>query len=183
MSSLRAAFAVPMRGLLVCGLVACAGLAACSKPASRGGPSSGAPASSAPGSAVIGAAELPHPRAGQWELIDAGGAPADHSRFCVADRPINLGHMREHCQTLAIHRTPTGGVVMDAACKTGDVATKMHMEAKGDFQSAYSTDMQMTFTLHPGDTPHVSNTHMEYRYVGPCPAGQATEAEAAGAGE
>ncbi len=59
----------------------------------------------------------------------------------------------------------------------------MHMTASGDFNSAYSTDMQMAITMHPGEQPHMVNTHMNYRYVGPCPPDEQAAAKAADKGE
>ncbi|MDR3513848.1 MAG: hypothetical protein P4L73_19595 [Caulobacteraceae bacterium] len=173
MSSLRAISAI----VLFAGLAA-----ACSKPAQKAGAPAPA-ASSAGGDVVISQADLPHPRVGEWEMIDANDGAASHSRFCVGDRPINLGRMREHCQKLVIRRGMTGGLTMDAECGSHGVSSKMHVQAKGDFQSSYSTDVQMAFTLRPGEPTHVSTTHMEYRYVGPCPPGEAAAAEQAAKGE
>jgi hypothetical protein len=170
-------------------LALCAGLlAACSKPAQHGGapnaPASGPAASSAAagGEGLIKETDLPHPRPGQWEMIDTSQGRPSRSRFCIADRPIDVSRMRAHCQKVVFRRTLTG-VAVESECGQGGVSTKMRLTAQGDFNTAYSTDMQMTFVLRPGDTPHVSQTHMDYRYVGPCPPGEAAAADQAAKGE
>lgn len=174
MSSLRAAAAI----FLAAGL-----LAACHKPAGRSasGAAHAPQAGAGGGDVVIAETDLPHPRPGQWEMVNADTAagPGTRNRFCVSDRPLNLGRMRAHCQKLVIHRSLMGGIVMDSECNAGGVASKIHVAAQGDFQSAYSTDMEMSFTLRPGETPHISKTHTDYRYVGPCPPDEQAAADAA----
>jgi hypothetical protein len=59
----------------------------------------------------------------------------------------------------------------------------MHLVATGDFQSAYSTDVQMAIVLRPGDPPRMVSTKMDYRYVGACTPAEAAQAAVAGQGE
>jgi hypothetical protein len=163
----------------------CAGLAglmaACSKPAAGGGAGGTAPGASAAagGDVVINEADLPHPRAGSWEMVSNNPQRPERTTFCVTDRPFSVGKIRAYCQKFVFHRTFGGGLSIDSECGHGGVTSKMHMTASGDFKSAYSTDMQIAITMHPGEQPHLVNTHMDYRYVGACsPAEQAAAQEA-----
>jgi hypothetical protein len=160
-------------------------LAACSKPAHQG-PPSGAPASLANGPpGVVTQADLPRVRAGEWELVDPTD-PAATVRTCMLDRPFGAGDTREGCQAPVFHRTADGGYLIDADCSKNGVTSRMQLTMHGDPQSAYSTDARMTLALRPGDAPRTSDTHTDYRYIGPCSASDQARAEAiakgAGAG-
>jgi hypothetical protein len=173
----------------VSALALCAGLlVACSKPAGGGGAASGAAAGSASGASgaasatpgpdvEVNEAQLPHPRAGLWKAVNKDDASDQGTTFCVTDRPFNVGKLKAYCSKFVFHRTWTGGLVIDSVCGKGGVTSTMHGTATGDFQTGYSSDMQMSFTLKPGDPPHVSETHMDYRYVGACSPSEQAEAE------
>lgn len=171
MSSVRAA---ALRASLA---LACLGLlAACHKPAAPSGQAGGA-------GAVITAADLPHPHPGEWSISDESLGTGFKSTVCIPDRPFNVGKVTAHCQSFVYRRTAGGGVSVDAQCGKGLVSSSLHITAQGDFQSAYTTDMQLSFTLAPGQPAHVTHTRMEYRYLGPCPAAEAAAAERADKGE
>lgn len=174
MSSVRAAAAVT--GLAL----ACAALlTACHRPATHQ-----AAAGQASGANIqINPADLPHPRPGEWSITDEGAAGGFHTTTCVTDRPFDVGKVKAFCQSFVYHRTATGGIAVDAQCGKGSVSSSLHVSAEGDFGSTYTTDTQMSFTLGAGLPAHVTHTRMDYRYLGPCPAAEATAAEQAGKGE
>ena len=134
------------------------------------------------GDVEITEAQLPHPRAGAWERTDPGEDHGAPDRFCVVDRPFTI-RLRANCQKTVFHRTASGGVTVDSECGKGGVSSKMHLVATGDFQSAYSTDVQMAIVLRPGDPPRMVSTKMDYRYVGACTPTEQAQAAVAGQGE
>jgi hypothetical protein len=168
--------------VFVLALAAVAALAAgCHKPrppavSGQGGGASG-------GAVIVGAADLPHPHPGEWAITDESQGQGFHNTVCVTDRPFNVGKVTAFCQSFVYRRTLGGGLTVDARCGKGPVSSSLHMTAQGDFNSAYSTDTEMSFTLRPGAAPHVTRTHMDYRYLGPCPAAEQAAAERAGRGE
>jgi hypothetical protein len=166
----------------------CVGLAGlvggCKPKGEAAKPAASAAAPAAPGGdVVISEADLPHPRAGAWERVDPSEEHGAPDRFCVVDRPFSIGKLRTSCQKFVFHRTMMGGLTIDSECGQHGVSSKMHMSATGDFQSAYSTEVQMAITLRPGEPPHMVNTKMDFRYVGACTPTEQAAAVAADKGE
>ena len=173
MSSLRVVSAVA----LAAGL-----LAACSKPAGGGGAASGAAAGTAPPAAAainpnaaVNIADLPHPKAGAWAMTDADDPHSTPDRLCYLDRPFHL-KVPPTCSKFEFHRSLTGGISMDADCGRGGMNNKIHVTAEGDFQSRYTSDMVMSFSLKPGDV-HTTTMHMVYTYAGECTPDEKAQAE------
>jgi hypothetical protein len=179
-----------MTGLRTVSIIAlCVGLAGLAVGCKPKGGEAAKPAAAASGAAGGGGeveiteAQLPHPRAGAWERTDPGDEHGAPDRFCVVDRPFSIGRLRTSCQKFVFHRSAGGGVTIDSECGRGGVSSKMHMAAVGDFQSAYSTDVQMAITLKPGEPPHMVSTKMNYRYVGACTPAEQAQAVAADKGQ
>jgi hypothetical protein len=155
-------------------------LAACSKPAGGGGgaaSSSAAPVAAAGPAGVVAATDLPKVRGGEWELVDPTD-PGTKVRTCMLDRPFGMAQLREGCQAPVFHRTADGGYSVDTDCSKNGVTSRMRVIVHGDTRAAYSTDARMTLALKPGDTPRVSDTHTDYRYIGACSASDQARAEA-----
>lgn len=149
-------------------------LAACSKgggantTAAAGGGAAQAPASGP--DTAIGEGDLPHLKAGYWEIkVTEAGGKTDTMHICDSGKAPNL--KPKSCSQFAFRRTFLGGIVMDATCGEGGYSSKMHMTAQGDFNSAYSSDAHMTMTL-PGRPPMDVTTHTDARWIGDCPAGE-----------
>lgn len=165
-------------------LIAIAALAlaagACSKPAA-GGSSAAANGGSAPAAAASGPdvaitqADLPRVKAGQWQRTEteAGGTPKT-STYCDAGKAFNPAEMRGACQSVSMKRSFLGAYVFDATCAGNGMNMTMHMEAKGDFNSAISVDMNVTEAM-AGQAPVKLASHSELKYLGPCPAGEGAD--------
>ena len=136
--------------------------------------SPGAPAAPASGpDTVITEADLPHLKAGVWEITTSGaGEPTETRRRCETGESIKPQQVGKGCSKFELKRTFLGGFVIDAVCASGGVASTMHITASGDFNSSYSSDNDGTMTV-TGQAPVVIKTHTEGRYIGPCPAGAA----------
>jgi hypothetical protein len=156
-------------------------IAACHKPAGGGSAANlaapaGGPASAPSADVVIDASQAPHPRAGAWEMTTNMGGMGGPIRFCVGDKPFDVGKIKAHCQSFVFRRTLTG-VAIDATCGEHGISSTMHMTAQGDFNSAYATDIQTTIALRPGMPPQVIKAHTDYRYVGACTPAEQAEAD------
>jgi hypothetical protein len=151
-------------------------LSACSP---KGGANSAATGGRAPQAAATGPdtpiaeGDLPHLRAGYWEIKTKGAeGQAQALHFCDAGKPVNFRSATARgCSQFNFRRTFTGGIVMDAQCLQNGVSSTIHVEASGDFNSAYSSDMSVTMTK-PGEPPTSFKDHTDARWVGDCPPGE-----------
>lgn len=161
-----------------CLALAALALAACSKRSEKAA-TSAAPAPGAPASApaakdqlgpVIPASQLPSIKAGLWEVTEtSAGQKPRVERICQSGKkkPLTMG---SGCSELTLRRSMLGAYVIDSQCGGGGIALKLHMEARGDFQSRYSLDTTSAIKL-PGKPDQVDASHKEGRYIGACPAG------------
>ncbi|MFI4934802.1 MAG: DUF3617 domain-containing protein [Caulobacterales bacterium] len=137
-----------------------------------GGPGAPAAAPASGPDTVITAADLPHPKAGLWQVSNSvDGAPATLHQNCETGgtdfKPEQLG---KGCSKFEFKRTFLGGVVINAECGEGTVKTAMHIVGSGDFTSTYVSDGTVTVTS--GDQPpRTIKSHSEAHYIGPCPPG------------
>ena len=136
--------------------------------------SAGSPGTAASGpDTVITEADLPHPKAGVWEVTTTGpGETTETRRHCETGASIKPVQVGKNCSRFEIRRTFLGGYVIDAACGSQELSSTMHVTVSGDFNSAYSGDTDATMTVK-GQAPVVIKTHTVGRYIGPCPAGGA----------
>ncbi len=150
-------------------------LAACSRPAGNtqtaSGAASGAAAAGGPDTNIT-ANDLPHPKAGMWEVATSvNGRPAETERNCESGQPINLGKdlekIRQFC-AISFKRTFLGDYVVDSTCNMQGIAGSTHMVVHGDFLGGgYTTDSTSSFTF-PGRPATVTHLHSEAHWVGPC---------------
>jgi len=151
-------------------------LAGCSQKGGQANATAGgaAGAATAPASGpdtAITAADLPHLKAGLWEVsMSTDGAAAEVSRHCETGQAIKAPPVRSECSKFEIKRTFLGAVVFDISCAEGPISSSIHSTVTGDFGSSYSSDTVATITVQ-GQPPHTSNTHTEAHYVGPCTPG------------
>jgi hypothetical protein len=146
-------------------LVAGAGLlAACSKPAAPVAASSGP-------DVIITQADLPKLKPGLWVTsVSENGAAATTSQHCETGEAVGMADMSKECTKFVFKRSVLGAITIDAACGAGGYSSTMHMQVRGDYNSAIAGDAQITMIL-PGRPPTNITTHSESHYVGPCPAG------------
>lgn len=153
-------------------------LAACSKAPEKAAssaepapnPSAAAPQAKDQLGPVIPASQLPTIKAGLWEVTEtAPGQKPRVERICQSgkQKPLTMG---SGCSELTLRRSMLGAYVIDSQCGGGGIALKLHMEARGDFQSRYSLDTTSAIKL-PDKPDQVDTSHREARYVGACPAG------------
>jgi hypothetical protein len=156
-------------------------LAACS-PKPSGQAASGSV--SAPGGAaasgpdqVINFSDLPHPRAGLWQMVqdDGDGKPSTDTT-CLSGKTPTV-KMPKDCSQFTIKRTFLGAYVMDMNCASPDFTMVSHAEMTGDFQSKMSSNMTMTITTKAHPAAQTTKMHGEYSYVGPCAPGQTPDDE------
>ncbi len=155
-------------------------VAGCSQKGGAANTAAGAPggSASAPASGpdtAITEADLPHPKAGLWEVsMTTDGAPAEVSRHCESAATIKPPQANPECSKFEMKRTFLGAVVFDISCNAGPVSSTIHATATGDFNSSYSSDTVATITLQ-GQPPKTIKTHTDAHYVGPCAPGSASD--------
>jgi len=134
----RAVRRIALMGLAISGLAACGG-------------------DSDPGRPVT-LAELPHPKPGLWRWSSGAGGVR---QLCLSGQVLGVLAPRPGCPVVRQVVLRDATYVVEAKCAGGTVR---HISARawGDFDRAFSTDVQLTDVAD----------HAEYRYLGPCPAGQ-----------
>ena len=133
-------------------------------------PAAAAPAGEQASGPEIPADQVPAVKGGLWEVTDTGsGAAPRTDRNCESGqrKPLSMG---KECSRLSLHRTLSGGFVVDADCSSGAMTYGFHLVASGDFTSRYTVDSVSRFRKAPGDPEEVQASHQEGRYVGACPA-------------
>jgi hypothetical protein len=133
--------------------------------------------------APAAAAEMPARKAGLWQLtmtVDKGGMPPQVIKQCIdaaTDKKMNSvsgGVGREQCPKQDIRRVGDT-IVVDSVCKTGPMTTTSHAVASGDFNSAYTVQIDSKVEGGPQIPGMPSgNTKMTLaaKWLGPCEAGQ-----------
>jgi hypothetical protein len=154
-------------------------LAACSK--STGGAQTAAnassagapPAAAAPSSGpdtTIAESDLPHPKAGMWQVSSSvNGAPAHVSQSCYKGEPLRMNeHPVPGCTGMQLKRTFTGDYVMDASCAQQGFNSTMHIVVHGDFLGgSYQSNGKVHIEM-PGRPPLDMTTHSDAHWLGPC---------------
>ena len=114
-----------------------------------------------PGTPVAPAA-LPHPKAGLWDWISQAGG---EKRVCFSGQLLSVLAERPGCPLTREVRTASGAYVVEARCQNSPVR-RTWARCAGDYAKAFSVDMRID------DTRGDISDHADYRYLGPCPAGQ-----------
>ena len=133
-------------------------------------PAAAGPAGEQVSGPEIPADQVPAVKAGLWEVTDTGsGAAPRTDRNCESGqrKPLSMG---KECSRLTLHRTLSGGYVIDAECSSGAMTYGFHLVADGDFTNRYAVDSVSRFRKTPGDPEEVRTSRQEGRYVGACPA-------------
>jgi hypothetical protein len=138
-------------------------LAACS-------PSGGAAVSGPPGvGPQLTDADMPHPKPGLW---DVKSAAAGERQTCLSGPVLTVFAARPGCTQISRQRTADGGLVMDSQCSDDTGVSHTNVSATGDFQSAFSVTLAASASLKSGANMPSMTDHMDYRYLGDCPAGR-----------
>lgn len=119
------------------------------------------------------AADMPIARAGWWEQVTTEDGTTNTSHHCEDGKPIASLEFGNGCGPSRMSRTPTGGWLVEARCVTPTAKGGIRIEAEGDFQSAFMSDLKVEMTP-TGGRPKVTHQHSTYTYIGPsCPADEA----------
>ena len=134
--------------------------------------------------APVIALDLPMRKAGLWELkmeFEGRNLPAQLMQQCTdasTDKLMTLnfgGAADRNCQKRDVQNSG-GTITVDSVCNFGEMTTTSHAIVSGDFNSAYT--VQINSTRQGGrPTPGVApggESHMTIaaKWLGPCAAGQ-----------
>lgn len=173
-----------MRKLMLAGVIlATAAAAACSKPAEKPATPAGdqaervAASPGAPTSPVTGALQ-PKRKEGLWKMaISTTGGPGMtmNAEMCVdaasaADFNVQRPEASKNCTSSKV--TPTGnGWAFESVCKHRDMTVTTKGTVSGDMSSNYSMDASTTMDPAPQGMPAATQTKVQAKWLGPCPAG------------
>jgi hypothetical protein len=151
-------------------------LAACSKGGGGAAHSAGQAAAPAAAEVAISEADLPHVKAGYWEVTDTGLRGISATRHsCASGKPMRVNAAGlSHCSQFSFKRNLLGQVVIDATCGEHGFSGASHGVISGDFDSNYVTEMTTTLTI-PGRSPMSFHWKSQAHWLGPCPAGSTPE--------
>ncbi|HKS84095.1 MAG TPA: DUF3617 family protein [Pseudolabrys sp.] len=130
------------------------------------------------------AVDLPTRKAGLWELkmeFQGRNLPTQLMQQCTdaaSDRLMTLnfgGTAERNCQKRDIHNNGAT-ITVDSVCSFGNMTTTSHAVVSGDFNSAYTVQINSTRQGGrpvPGAAPG-GESHMTIaaKWLGPCAAGQ-----------
>jgi len=130
------------------------------------------------------ALDMPMRKAGLWELkmeFQGRNLPAQLMQQCTdaaTDKfmTFNFGGAAErNCQKRDV-RNNGGTITVDSVCQFGDAVTTSHAVVSGDFNSAYTVQINSTRQggrpmpgVEPGTESHMT---IAAKWLGPCVAGQ-----------
>lgn len=132
----------------------------------------------------VAALDLPTRKAGLWELkmeFQGRNLPTQLMQQCTdaaSDKLMNLnfgGVSERNCQKRDVRNTG-GTITVDSVCTFGEATTTSHAVVSGDFNSAYTVQVNSTRQGGrpiPGAAPG-GESHMTIaaKWLGPCVAGQ-----------
>lgn len=130
------------------------------------------------------ALDLPTRKAGLWELkmeFQGRNLPAQLMQQCTdanSDKLMTLnfgGAAERNCQKRDVQNNG-GTITVDSVCQFGEMTTTSHAVVTGDFNSAYTVQINSTRKGGP-QTPGLAangESHMKIaaKWLGPCAAGQ-----------
>ena len=163
-------------------LVGCAAvLAACSKPAgntqtttasgqtaANAQPAAPPAATSGPDTS-IGEADLPHPRAGMWQVTTTMNGVHEHtSTHCYKGEAFEMRDKRvPGCTAWQFKRTFLGAYVVDAACAAHGMTSQYHAQVQGDFLGGHYT-YDGKAHIQVGERAMDFASHVDAHWLGPC---------------
>lgn len=125
---------------------------------------------------------MPKRKAGLWDIAmqmdgQGGAMPPMKSQHCVDEKSDEAmqrkamagGDGKAECKQTAFKRI-SGGVEIEAECKSSDGVTKMLSRMTGDMAKNYTVDSTMKFTP-PRHGMSEARMTMKASYGGACPAG------------
>ena len=110
----------------------------------------------------VAAAALPHPKAGLWLWSSQAGG---EKRLCLSGALLSVLAPRPGCPPARQIRTTSGAFVVEARCQSGPVS-RTWAKTFGDYDHAFALDLVVM------DARGDISDHAEYKYLGPCAAGQ-----------
>jgi hypothetical protein len=112
--------------------------------------------------APVSEAALPRPKAGLWSWTSQAGG---EKRLCLTGQILSPFAERPGCPQTRRIRNPLGAYVVETKCAAGTVR-RTWARSSGDYGRAFSVDVAI-------DDNHAGvSDHQDYRYLGPCAAGQ-----------
>lgn len=114
-----------------------------------------------PGTPVAVAA-LPHPKAGLWRWTSQAGG---QKQLCLSGALLTPLAARPSCPVSRQIRTASGAYVVESRCLTGPIS-RTWAKTSGDYQRAFVLDLMVM------DSRGDISDHADYKYLGPCAAGQ-----------
>lgn len=165
-----------MRIATVCVVSSIALVAACSK-SGEAGKAPGAEGAAAPATASV-ASPAARPRAGLWQMTmntDAGPGIRLGGEMCMGEdtnwtSPQTGQTSPSNCEATQLQPV-AGGMGFTSVCKSDGRTITTTGVAKGDFNSAYTTEFTQTIDP-PVAGMAQTRTTMEAKWLGPCREGQ-----------
>lgn len=131
------------------------------------------------------ALDLPARKPGLWEMsmiFEGRQLPPMVSQHCIdaeTDKMMNaMGSQmsKDMCEQKDIRQVGTT-LVVDSVCKFGGGTSTSHSVMSGDFNSAYTVDVETkreggSAMMGPSGPGGVSKMHIASKWLGPCKAGQ-----------
>lgn len=129
------------------------------------------------------ASELPTRKAGLWELkmeFQGRNLPTQLMQQCTdatTDQLMTLnfgGAAERNCQKRDVHNSG-GTITVDSICSFGDATTTSHAVVSGDFNSAYTVQINSTRQggrAIPGAPSGETHMMIAAKWLGPCATGQ-----------
>ena len=111
----------------------------------------------------------PRVKAGLWRHVMVIDGRQGSGIECDAGRPL-IAPRQGDCSKFEGVRTAGGKILFESVCKVGSVTTTLRSSYKGDFSSAFATDV----VIDQDEAGQVSNRvtgNETYQYLGSCPSG------------
>lgn len=134
------------------------------------------------GTAAWAQDSMPKRKAGLWDIAmqmdgQGGAMPPMKSQHCVDEKSdeamqrkgLSGGDGKSDCKQTSFKRI-SGGVEVEAECKSAEGVTKVRSRITGDMASSYTVDNTMKFTP-PRQGMSEAHMTMKASYGGACPAG------------
>lgn len=124
---------------------------------------------------VMAADQMPHHKAGLWEITVAlGSQKPGHEKICLDDATEKLmykmgsGMSQKMCSQVSMHST-TSQLTVDATCKRGDSTFTSRSVTTFTGDTAYHSEITTHHENAGADRPDSKST-MDGKWVGTCPA-------------
>jgi hypothetical protein len=128
----------------------------------------------------VAAQDIPARKPGLWQIsmnFEGRGAPPQTMKQCIdaqTDKMMNrpgggMSGGREQCSKQDVQRAGNT-IVVDSVCKVGAMTNTSHAVMSGDFNSAYTVQVDSKQEGGPG--AGAMRMTMQAKWLGPCEAGQ-----------